>query len=276
MRRLLFVGLAACASSTPPDPGLEALTLDKVAPDTIIPGTKVVVTGASFVDAQWGATSLHLTGTSAGKAIDVRWPATFVDFNTMHVPIDGAKIAEVGTTADFRGTAQIEVVSATNDETYTTEDLTLDLAFRDQLVPTTVEYDGNGVIFVNDQIQIDGDGFLLGGDEGVTVAKLVGCFTPEGGGPCAAITPIEIPMCRSSRCRASGGISVLPEDRGHQAGRVHRHRHAREPPGRDRACHRSPVRRQLRSRDVADLLDRADRGEPRPVRVRQGRRLCRR
>lgn len=194
MKRLLLVGLAACASSGNPDPGLEGLSIEKVAPDTIIPGTKVVVTGASFVDSQWGEAVLHLTGDSGGKDLDVRWPATFVDFNTMHVAIDAAKVADAGVAADFHGTAKIEITSTTNDETYASEGITVDLAFRDKLIPAAASFDSTGVIFVNDQIQVDGEGFLLGGDEGVTIAKLTGCFTPEAGGPCTPIAPVEIPM----------------------------------------------------------------------------------
>jgi hypothetical protein len=194
MKRLLFVGLAACASSGTPDPGLEGLALTKVAPDTIIPGTKVVVTGASFVDIQWGEAVLHLTGDSGGANLDVRWPATFVDFNTMHVAIDAAKVAEAGVASDFHGKAKIEVTSTTNGETYTTETITVDLSFRDKLIPAAASFDSTGVIFVNDQIQVDGEGFLLGGDEGVTIAKLSGCFTPEAGGPCTPIAPVEVPM----------------------------------------------------------------------------------
>ena len=194
MKRLLLVGLVACASSDNPDPGLEGLSIEKVAPDTIIPGTKVVVTGASFVDSQWGEAVLHLTGDSGGKSLDVRWPATFVDFNTMHVAIDAAKVADAGVASDFHGTAKIEITSTTNDETYASEGITVDLAFRDKLIPAAASFDSTGVIFVNDQIQVDGEGFLLGGDEGVTVAKLTGCFTPEAGGPCTPIAPVEIAM----------------------------------------------------------------------------------
>ena len=36
---------------------LEGLSISKVAPYTIIPGTKIVVKGDSFVDDQWGAAS---------------------------------------------------------------------------------------------------------------------------------------------------------------------------------------------------------------------------
>jgi hypothetical protein len=191
MRALFLLTLAVgCASSTAPDPGLEGLALQQVAPGTIIPGTKVFITGASFVEPQWGETTLHLTG----DGVDVRWPATFVDFGTMTVTVDASMIAEIGGATDFRGTAQVDVIAVSDGETYSTDELAIDLAFRDELTPTPTTLDSTGVIFVNDNIQIEGDGFLLGGDEGITVAKLEGCFTPEAGGACDPIAGLEIPM----------------------------------------------------------------------------------
>src|SRR5690606_14910233 len=102
MRRAAVVLAAACASlSLPaagcgtelgPDPGLEALAVTRVAPHTIIPGTRIVVKGASFVDEQWGAATLRLVGQAGGRDVDVSWPATFVDFGTMTVAVDAGAI----------------------------------------------------------------------------------------------------------------------------------------------------------------------------------------
>ncbi|HEU0030259.1 MAG TPA: hypothetical protein VFQ53_06500 [Kofleriaceae bacterium] len=185
-----LAGSAGCASTVASDPGLEGLSLSKVAPTTIIPGTKVVIKGASFVDAQWGSATLVLSG----GGVDARWPATFVDFDTMTVAVDAAKLSDIGGPIDFHGSARVEVVATSDGETYASGDLTVDLSFRDKLTPTPVSLDGNGVIFVNDNIQIEGDGFLLGGDEGITVARLEGCFTAEGSGSCLPIDTVEIPM----------------------------------------------------------------------------------
>lgn len=195
--RALVVGtllVAGCAGSTAPDPGLEDLALSAVAPETIIPGTKVVIKGASFVDEQWGAATLHLTGTANGQDIDVRWPATFVDFSTMAAPIDAGRIDELGGDVDFHGTARVDIIATSDGETYSSEAITVDLRFREKLTPTPTTLDGQGVIFVNDQIEVEGDGFLLGGDEGETIAKLTGCFVPEATTTCTPIAPIAIPM----------------------------------------------------------------------------------
>ncbi len=201
MRAAIAILLVGCASSTAPDPGLEALALDQLGPTTIIPGTRLLVSGASFVDDQWGETTLHLRG----DGVDLRLPARFLDFSTLSVAIDAGTIAEVGN-VDFRGTARVEVLAASDGETYSTGELAVELSFRDRLVPVTSQLQASGVIFVNDQIVVEGDGFLLGGDEGITVARLAGCFALDTGGPCQPIAPIELTMApaeRLSRRRAA-------------------------------------------------------------------------
>jgi hypothetical protein len=200
MRASLLAALvlvAGCGTSVESDPGLEGLAINKVAPGTIVPGTKLVVKGASFVDAQWGDAKLHLEGQAGGHSIDESWPATFVDFSTMNVAVDAGMIADLGGDADFSGTATVEVVATSDGATYTTKSLSVSLTFREVLTPTPSTVQSSGVIFVNDQIEVDGDGFLLGGDEGQTVARISGCFTPDAGGGCAPIAEIEIPMMPS-------------------------------------------------------------------------------
>lgn len=195
MRAAIAVLLVAgCASSSAPDVGLEGLALTQVAPDTITRGTKLVIKGSSFVDTQWGEATLHLTGTANGQQIDARWPATFVDFSTMTVAVDVGKLDEVGGDVDFRGQARIDVVAASDGETYSTEAITVELAFREKLTPTAIALNGEGVIFVNDEIVVEGDGFLLGGDEGATVARVTGCFVATGQSTCKPIPAADVPM----------------------------------------------------------------------------------
>jgi hypothetical protein len=193
---IVLVGVVAggCGTAIGPDPGLEGLAVSKVAPDTVIPGTKLVVKGTSFVESQWGAATLRLKGKAGGKDIDAKWPATFVDYSTMTVAVDGGKIDELGGDVDFAGAATIEVLATSDDNTYASQPLTVDLSFRTKLTPTPSGLDATGVIFVNDQLQVSGGGFLLGGDEGTTVAKITGCFKLNGTGTCTNQAGIEIPM----------------------------------------------------------------------------------
>lgn len=191
---IALVLAAGCASSSSPDVGLEGLALMSVAPDTIIPGTKVVIKGASFVDQQWGEATVHLTGTAGGQQVDVRWPATFVDFSTMTVKITGGDIDEIGGDVDFRGQARIDIIAASDGDTYSTEAISVELSFRNKLDPSAVSLNGEGVIFVNDQIVIEGDGFLLGGDEGASVARVSGCFVATGQTTCKPIPMADVPL----------------------------------------------------------------------------------
>lgn len=198
--RLGLVGVVAgalasgCSAAIGADPGLEGLTVDKVAPDTIIPGTKLVVSGASFVDAMWGDATLRLQGTAGGSSVDVSWPATFVDFSTMTVAIDGSKIDEIGGEVGFDGTATVEIVATSDGNTYKSDPLDVTLTFAESLSPTVTGLDNGGVIFVNEKIGVQGAGFLLGGDEGTSIARIAGCFTLDTGGACTPITAQEIPL----------------------------------------------------------------------------------
>ena len=173
MRRaalVLAAGLAGgCGTALGPDPGLEgARGQPRSRRRRSSRARKVVVKGASFVDTQWGDATLRLDGQAGGRAIDLRWPATFVDFGTMTVAVDGGKIDEVGGDVDFAGKATVEIV-ATSRWQHLRERSDLGRPWRSARSSTPTPSPASraaGVIFVNDQIQIDGDGFLLGGDEG--------------------------------------------------------------------------------------------------------------
>ena len=190
---------AGCATSTAPDPGLEALALTSVKPGTVIPGTKIAIAGDSFVDDQWGATTLHLVGSARGQGnaggndVDVQWSAKFVDFGAMTVAITGGNLDEIGGDVDFDGSATIEVVATSDGNTYASQPLDLKLSFRNKLTPTITSVT-DGVHFVNDQIEVDGDGFLLGGDEGTTIARITGCFQPDSGGTCQPVPAQDVAM----------------------------------------------------------------------------------
>jgi len=208
---VLGVLVIGCADATAPDPGLEQLDLSKVAPDIVIPGTSLAIEGASFVDAMWGSTVLHLVGSAGGSAIDVKWDATFVDFNHMTVAITGGSIDEIGGEVEFDGTATIEVVSTQDGQTYKTSPLQLSLEFKETLEPGVTGL-VDGVHFINDEIQVDGSGFLLGGDEGTTIARV----TPSGGG-----APVDIPLLpRVPYSRTQAAFVFSPKIRGIEPGDV--------------------------------------------------------
>src|ERR1044071_2958344 len=113
--------LAGCAGSIGADAGLEDLAITGVEPSVIVPGTRVVVSGASFVGQEWGAAALRLQGTAGRREIDRVWPARSVDSGRLDVAIDAGMFAEVAGgdgDVEFRGVAIVEVTSAIDRETY--------------------------------------------------------------------------------------------------------------------------------------------------------------
>jgi hypothetical protein len=208
---------AGCAGTTAVDPGIEGLALRELAPATIVPGTTLIATGASFVDETWGAATLHLQGAAGDRAIDVAWPAVFVDPGTLSIAIDAGRLAELGD-SDVVGTATVEIIGGTKQPVVRSPPLDVELAFRSQLSPAPADIK-TGVVFVNDDIDVDGDGFLLGGDEGVTVAALSGCFTPDAGGDCRQLPAVELPLSpRMPRSRSHASFTLSPDVTGIQPG----------------------------------------------------------
>lgn len=176
------------------DPGLEGLGLEALAPAVAVPGTTWVVEGDAFVDAAWGTSRLVLRGTAGGAPVDEALPATFVDFDRLHVAVDAALVERLGGDVEFDGEAVVEVESAQDGRAYASPPLPVALSLRRALTPSPASVQTGGVVFVNDALQVDGSGFLLGGGEGATVAVVEGCFAPAAGGPCAPVGPVELPV----------------------------------------------------------------------------------
>jgi hypothetical protein len=198
VRRLLAIGLlalAGCAHSDDPvDVGLEGLGLTAVNPGISIPGTTIAIAGDSFVGDEWGHSRLRLVGQAGGRDVDVTLDATFVDFEHMAATVTSAFIDGLGGDIDFVGDAIVEVESMQDGQLYTSAPLPVELGFRVALTPSATSVQTGGLLFVNDPIQVDGSGFLLGDGEGQTVAIVDGCFVPDGGGPCAPVGPVEVPL----------------------------------------------------------------------------------
>lgn len=214
MKKLALVLLVGCASSTPRDVGLLGLGLTDVEPGTAVPGTTIAITGDSFVDADWGTSRLHLSG----GGIDLVLPAEFVDFTHLAAHVTSADLDQLGGDTDFVGAATVEVESAEDGRTYASDPLSVTIAFRRQLTPAATTVQTGGVIFVNDAIEVDGSGFLLGGDEGTTVAIVDGCFAIDPG-PCNPVATVEVPLVPAepfSRERAT--FAFLPDIAGIEAG----------------------------------------------------------
>ncbi|HKA91094.1 MAG TPA: hypothetical protein VKE22_25705 [Haliangiales bacterium] len=195
-----LAGLLACAAcvggsaaSHADDTGLSALALTAVAPGSLVPGSRLMLVGDAFVDAPFGDTRLRLRGTFAGAAVDVTLAARFIDDRHLDVAWKGGRAAGLpGDDGAFQGDAIVEVTSAIDGEVHAAQPRRVRLDVFSRLVPAIASVDAAGVIYVNEPIAVTGEGFLLGGDEGDTVATVAGCFTDEGAATCRPVGPVEV------------------------------------------------------------------------------------
>jgi hypothetical protein len=198
---LFLAAAAACStgeSQPPDDTGLDGLALVSLSPGTLVPSSRVVLDGRSFVDTEYGTSRLRLTGTFDGSPIDVTLPVEFIDYGRMELAWPGG--AGAGLPSDdgtFDGDATIEVDSMIDGETHTSAPLAVSIDVRSQLEPR-LDLLQTGVIFVNDPIVVEGDGFLLGDEEGTTYAVVSGCFRREGTASCVPVPEREVPLVPAS------------------------------------------------------------------------------
>src|SRR5687767_11682143 len=114
VRLLLAASLAAACStgeqSAPNDTGLDGLAITSVNPDTLVPGSLLVVAGRSFVDEEWGTTRIRLTGTMDGASVDITLPVEFVDYGRLELQWPGGLTAGLPSDGGtFSGDATVEV-----------------------------------------------------------------------------------------------------------------------------------------------------------------------
>ena len=216
MRPLLLTALLSavslplgCGGESDPgatqSPTVTDITLTSVDPAVVLPGSTLVLGGAYFIPSFAGATTLHLSGQLDGAEVEVSLPAIFVDYDRMEVAWPGG--LEVGLAAAaglFSGEASLSASSSLDGQRHRSSPLPFDLEVRTELSPR-LDTLQNEVLFVNDPVVAHGDGFLLGGDEGYTVAVVEGCFTPDGAGSCDPVGPTEVtasPAAPFDRTRA--------------------------------------------------------------------------
>ena len=195
-----------------PDTSLESLSVSDVQPRTVVPGSSLVIEGSSFVDAPWGISRLRLQGSYGGSAIDVAVSLSFVDYDRMAVAVDPDFTSALGgDQGEFVGQATVEVDSSYDGRTYVSDPIDLSLTVERRLTPRLDLVQTGGVIFVNDAIEVQGGGLLLGGDEGTTFAVVDGCFTPEGQVDCAPVSRTDVPVVPASEFdRTRGSFAFGP------------------------------------------------------------------
>ncbi|MBK8237763.1 MAG: hypothetical protein IPK74_19705 [Deltaproteobacteria bacterium] len=178
-----------------PQSGLEGVTLSRVDPGLAVPGSVLVVAGDGFLDGSVSQAWLQLTGSFAGGQASLQLPATFVDFDELHVELTPDVLALLPSpTGSFVGNAQVVIDYLPTSERVASTPLAVELEFAATLAPHLADVQQGGAIYVNDAIPVEGEGFLLGGGEGHTMAVVEGCFQAMDAADCTQVGPIEIPV----------------------------------------------------------------------------------
>jgi hypothetical protein len=183
--------LSACGGEkqAPPASSVTDITLTAMHPGVLLPGSRIVLDGGNFLPDFAGRTTRHLEGAVDGETAHVILDARFVDYDAMEADWPGA--ADAGTRdGHFSGDAYLTAPSALDGLDHQSARLAVDLELKSELMPRLDSLQ-NQVIFVNDPIVAIGDGFLLGDDEGQTVAIVEGCFTEDGQGSCVPVGPAD-------------------------------------------------------------------------------------
>lgn len=221
---LLVSAQLACASETEgrEETGLEALQLVDVNPKLILPGTRLQIDGHSFLDQPLGVSWLRLEGTYAGFPIDTYLPAEFVDFERLAITASPQLLRLLGPPAGtFSGRVQVEVDFVPDGSRHASVPLFATLELAERLEPRLEAVVAGPTIYVNEPVEVQGGGLLLGGDEGTTYAIVEGCFAPnDGDGQCEPVTPVEVPVAPAAPFDRERGIfAFAPQIAGIRAGR---------------------------------------------------------
>lgn len=221
---VLAAALLACGDEPEgrEETGLEALGLTDVSPRIVLPGTRVQVSGRSFLDQPLGVSWLRLQGTYAGAPVDAYLPADFVDFDRMEVVATPSLLHILGPgVGTFSGVAQVEVDFVPDGSRYASVPLPLTLEIAEHLDPVLDEVVAGATIRVNEPIEVAGAGLLLGDDEGTTYAIVEGCFIAGAGdGQCLPVAPVQVPVAPAEPFdRERGVFAFVPRIAGIRAGR---------------------------------------------------------
>ncbi len=217
---LLTLAFAACGGgdeSTESPTTLQDLSIAGVFPETVVPGSTVVVEG-SFGDVTLPL--LELTGTFAGDDVKLTLPASIISNSRLELAWMGG--TQAGLPADsgtFDGVVRVIATGPIDGRSHTSLSKPLTLKIQPSMEP---QFFGvfEGSIFVNDYIGIDGGNLLLGGDEGKSIAIVEGCFTKLGDSSCQPIADVEIPMRpRSEFSRDKAEFPFVPKILGVEEGK---------------------------------------------------------
>ncbi len=190
---LLALAWVACGTGADESPGKTAndLIVNLVFPEALVPQSILIVEG-KFLDVE--PVFIELSGKFDGKSTNILVPAKQTGLGRIEAFWPGAMpVGLPGPNGTLEGIARVRGSVPGDGREHVSNAFPIKLRIAEKLTP---ELYGvlDGTIHVNDQIPVDGADFLIGGTEGTTVAIVEGCFTPQGGGACAAVPETTIPM----------------------------------------------------------------------------------
>lgn len=215
----LYAGCVGTADKSAPQKPAPA-TVERISPAILLAGSDVEIKGLNLV-----ATATHvfyLTGEVTSPTGEVSSLAYHTSLSIKdgvgYWKADDALLTYEGV---FSGTVAIE---STNSWGMTRGgESTVQLEFATLLTPV-LRAAGTGLVYVNSQVQLDAEKLLYDTGEGATLAKLEGCFLPEGvGGQCAAggtkISVQQVVVAEHGSGRKRGSFLFAPNLMGVDAGR---------------------------------------------------------
>ncbi|MFH1130870.1 MAG: hypothetical protein V1754_06005 [Pseudomonadota bacterium] len=206
--RILALLLVATSTQMVACPGMSngqkgeppaGVVIESFLPTIVLPGTIVQVKGRNLSNQAnhilWLDGSVVQGESSSGvpnQTALFQIPLTIEETNT-HWVADQRVFIHLGNQGTFSGKAWVE---SQNDWGKTNGSSTqITFKFAHYLKPTLAEV-GNGIVYLNSEIVVQGENMLLGGAEGSTIAELTGCFlqTGEQGTCVESGTPVDVKL----------------------------------------------------------------------------------
>ncbi len=209
---LIAMGAVAlsCDSGSNDDPYLPLpppVTLHKIEPLLILPGTILNFFGDNFVDSAEHSVTISGTITHDDSSdpleVDVTFPLTIISLAEGKWIVDEDIFIQAGE-GIFQGSARIFSTGKYGTTVGDAFETTMTLVRHLNPVLETV---ADGPVYLNTEVFLAGDGFLLGGKEGQTFVNLEGCYLDHQGECASEGVPIsaQVPLQHlspSSRQRA--------------------------------------------------------------------------
>lgn len=211
----------ACGSGADDAPAkeVEDLAITLVAPDTLVPGSVLVIEG-NFVDLE--PVFVELAGTLEGAPVKALLPASLPGLGRLEVKwAGGAAMGLPLNDGVFSGTLQVRASVPADPREHLSPPVPVGLRLAQMLEPKLYGVQ-EGMFQVNDLIAVEGADLLLGGDEGRTVAVLEGCFQKQGETACVPFgdvsVPVTVDLLDPASLRKKGSFPFAPKIAGIQPG----------------------------------------------------------